>query len=231
MTDQPKDMSLVALGEAPFTYKTLQAIANTDFVPRGLRGNVPAMLAAVMYGREIGVPAMQSINQVYVVDGKPTPSAELLTAKVRQAGHRMYAADGEWDDTRCRVVGQRITNGEVVEEMSFTYTIEMAKRAGLTGKDNWKKYPEAMLFWRAAAQLARVFFSDVLIGFYTPEELDDSGWTMEPEHVNPPPTAHAYDGEGYGGDDDGDIEDAELVEETTNEQDAPEYEPGHEPFE
>lgn len=204
MSSENTDMSVVSLGDAPFTYRTLQAIANTDFVPKSLRGNVPAMLAAVMYGREIGVPPMQAINQVYMVDGKPTPSAELLAAKVRQAGHRLYVADGEWDDTLCTVIGERVAGGEVVERMSFTYTIEMAKRAGLVGKDNWKKYPEAMLFWRAASQLARVFFSDVLIGFYTPEELDDADWAMEPDYVPPPSSVEPADGD--------EIEDAVIVE-------------------
>lgn len=210
------DMSLVSLNEAPFTYKTLNAIANTEFVPKGLRNRVPALLAAVMYGREIGVPPMQAISQIHIVDGKPTPAAELLTAKVRQAGHRMYAADGEWDDTKCRVIGERVSNGEVVETMSFTYTIDMAKRAGLTSKDNWKKYPEAMLFWRAAAQLARVFFSDVLIGFYTPEELSDGEWTLEPEEVSEP-------------DEDAETVIVDAFEVEVVEQEA--YEPGQEPFE
>ena len=167
------------LKDAPFTFKTIGAIANTEFVPRGLRGKPDKILASILYGREIGLPPMQALNQVHIIDGKPTPSAELLTARIRMAGHRIRAE--ELTAETATVIGERINEeGEVIETMTFTYDIGMAKRAGLTGKDNWKKYPEAMLYWRATSQLARMFFADLLIGFYTGEELGSADWHMEP---------------------------------------------------
>lgn len=178
MTDEAKSKAELDLATTPMTYNTLTAIANTEFVPKGLRGSPVKMLAAVMYGREIGITPMQALSNIHIIDGKPTPSAEMLTAKIRQSGHRMRAV--AMDDKSCTVLGERVEDGEVVETMEFTYTIDMAKRANLTGKDNWKKYPEAMLYWRAASQLARMFFADCLIGFYTPDELGSADWHMEP---------------------------------------------------
>lgn len=52
------------------------------------------------------------------------------------------------------------------------YTLEQARVAGLTGKDNWRKHPEAMLTKRARAIALRNQWSDVLqgVGIY---EADD----------------------------------------------------------
>ena len=49
----------------------------------------------------------------------------------------------------------------------------MAQAAGLTGKDNWKKYPSDMLFARAISRGARRFAPGIFGGspVYTPDEM------------------------------------------------------------
>lgn len=168
-----------------FTWKTLHAISNTEFVPRTLRGNPEAILAAVLYGRELGMGPMESLRVIDMIDGKPTPSAEWMVSKVFDGGHVIFAE--EQTDTVCTVTGIRYRDGEELARMSFTFSMDMAKRAGLATKNNWKHYPEAMLYWRATAQLCRQFFPDVLRGLsHLPEELGDADW--EPpqlQHVVP----------------------------------------------
>ena len=46
-----------------------------------------------------------------------------------------------------------------------------AAQLGLADKDNWRKQPKVMRKWRAVAACARVVFSDVITGLYTPEEM------------------------------------------------------------
>jgi hypothetical protein len=56
--------------------------------------------------------------------------------------------------------------------MTSTWTLAMAERAGLANKQNWKRYPEAMLWARAVSQLCRMLFADCFAGAtYTTEEL------------------------------------------------------------
>lgn len=164
------------LSSAPFTYKTLQVIATTDFVPKPLRGNVPAILACVMAGREWGLGPMESLSRIDMIDGRPSPSGELLVARVFAAGHEIYPKD--LSDKSATAVGIRHLPDSTPRTQEFTFTWEMAQRAGLTGKSNWRNYPEAMLYWRAAAQLVRFMFPDVLTSFkaYTPDELGSSDW-------------------------------------------------------
>jgi len=61
----------------------------------------------------------------------------------------------------------------------MSFTIEQAQRAGVTGKDNWKKYPEAMLRARCISALARAVYPDVVLGIYETDEL-------EPVHTSRP---------------------------------------------
>jgi hypothetical protein len=145
----------------------LQYIAGTEFVPPGLRGNLPAILACVATGRAIGIPDMTALRSIHIIDGKPTYSAELMVMLARGRGHSIVGELGEGTAT---VTGTRIDNGD---EMTVEWTLGMADRAGLLGKQNWRKYPEAMLWARAVSQLCRMLFADCFAGAtYTPEELD-----------------------------------------------------------
>lgn len=153
---------------AVLTNEQLQFIAGTEFVPPGLRGNLPAILACVATGRALGIADMSALRSIHIIDGKATFSAELMVQLVRRAGHSIT---GEVSDGSATVTGTRADNGDT---MTSTWTLEMAERAGLVNKTNWKKYPEAMLWARAASQLCRMLFADCFAGAtYTPEELED----------------------------------------------------------
>lgn len=178
------DLALVDLRDAPFTWKTLQAISKTEMVPAPLRGKPDAMLAAILMGRELGLGPMTSMQEIDVIDGRPSPSAALLSALVRRAGHRIRP--GDLSDKKAEAIGDRLDpdGHTVVESWSFTYTLEMAERAGLTGKSNWKRYPEAMLWWRAVTVVARTMFPEAISALkYSPEELGDQEWITDVEPV------------------------------------------------
>ena len=206
MTTNEKALSMVSsgvgvdLGQAPMTYATLVAIANTDFVPRGLRGNVPALLACILSGRELGLGPMESLQKIDVIDGRPATSAELLVAMVYKAGHQIFPVTITGTGATARGIRSDGTTYD------FTFSEEDAKRANLLGKANWKNWPGPMYYWRAASQLCRILFPDVLTSFraYTPDDLGSEEWQP------PEPTANPA-----------------VAEEVT---DAPAYAPGEEPF-
>jgi hypothetical protein len=144
----------------------LSYIAGTEFVPPGLRGNLPAILACVATGRALGIADMTALRSIHVIDGKATFSAELMVMLARQRGHSIT---GEVSEGSATVTGRRRDNGDT---MTVTWTMQMADRAGLTNKQNWRKYPESMLWARAVSQLCRELFADCFAGAtYTPEEL------------------------------------------------------------
>ena len=157
--------TLVPLVEAPVTFKTLQAIANTEFVPASLRGRPEAILGAVLYGRELGLGPMESLSHVDVIDGRPSPTAELLARLIYAAGHIIEVVEAT--DTICRLIGSRSDgNGE----FEVSYSIEDAERATVKERGEWiplsetkryREYPADMLWARAITRLHRRLFPDI----------------------------------------------------------------------
>lgn len=145
-------------------------IADTEFVPRGLRGSAPATAAAILYGREVGLPPMTALNMTYVVEGKPAISAEAMRALVLAAGHELEFVEST--GAVCRMRARR-RGSETWTELAWT--LDMARAAGLLGKAVWKSYPRALLAARCSTELCRMVFPDVIHGFRSLEELEDMG--------------------------------------------------------
>lgn len=144
-------------------------IADTEFVPKALRGKTAAVAACILAGRELGVGPMESLQKIYVVEGRPSMSAELMRSLIMREGHELVFRISAND--KCTLAGRRRNSTEWTE---VTWTITDAQRAGVAGKDVWKKYPRTMLANRCTAELARMMFADVLSGItYTPEEIED----------------------------------------------------------
>jgi hypothetical protein len=138
-------------------------VSDTEFVPRGLRGKPDAILAAIMYGNSVGLDPMQALAQIAVIDGKPSLSSESQRGLILAAGHEVWI--DEATVTRVTVSGRR-------RDSEKTWTMDDAKRAGLSGKPSWRAYPRQMLLARATAELARITFADVIGGLVAIEELD-----------------------------------------------------------
>lgn len=147
------------------TNDQLRYISNTEVVPKHLRGRPEAMLAVVLKGRSLGFDDIQALDAINFIDGKATLSGEAMAALVRRAGHSLKIDATAESAT---VTGTRKDNGDTT---TVTWTTGMAKDAGLAGKDNWKRYPQTMLTWRAISQVCRFLFPDVLKGVsYTEDE-------------------------------------------------------------
>ena len=174
-------------------------IASTEFVPKDLRNRPEAVLAAQLYGREVGVGPMNALNKIHVIDGRPTMSAELMRALVAREGHTIRPK--VYTSARCVLVGVRADDPD--HEVEVEWTVADAQAAELVGKncdpatnthdsrevtksgrngtytkvecgckDNWRKHPKAMLLARATSDLCRLLFPDVLAGIsYTPDEI------------------------------------------------------------
>jgi hypothetical protein len=157
-----------------------ERIAGTEFVPKNLRNNVAATTAAMLYGREVGLPPMTTLTQTHVIEGKPAMSAEAMRAMVLAAGHTIHIA--ETTGARCVMRGRRAGADEWTE---IVWTIDMARAAGVANKQVWKAYPRQMLQARATTELVRLIFPDVIHGFRSVEEFDViDGVVVEDEDGN-----------------------------------------------
>jgi hypothetical protein len=144
-----------------------EAISRSGLAPQNAR-SAEAVMVILAQGAELGLPPMAALRQIHVVSGRAVLSADLMRALVLRMGGRIRCVESTPD--RATFAGAR---GEETEQ-SITWTMQMAQRAGLTGKGPWQQYPAAMLRARASAELCRLVWPDVVGGLYTPDEMGEA---------------------------------------------------------
>lgn len=156
-------------------------IARSDFAPAGLRGKPEAVMAAMLQGHELGIGPMAALAEIGVINGKPCISAKLMRALVQRAGHDLWFEVKT--STKVTICGRRKDWPED-RVAKVTWTMDDAKTAGLSGGQNYRKYPRAMLAARATGELCRDNFADVLGGLsYTHEEVSDGDLVADADVV------------------------------------------------
>lgn len=146
-----------------------QNINQTEFVPKDMRGSAPKVAAAILHGRELGLPPMTSLAGVHVISGRPGVSAELMRALIQQAGHDIRFVKSS--AAQCTMRGRRAGEEDWTE---VSYTLQEAKDAGDYAKNpNYRSRPADMLVARCTTRLARMIFADVIHGMRSVEELQD----------------------------------------------------------
>lgn len=174
----PESALIAWAKDAREAHAIAQSLAKTAFVSSTLRGKPEEVTGAILSGHEVGLPPMAAVRSIDVIQGTPAMRAVAMRALLQSKGHRIRVV--EQTTTRAKVIGWR-TDESREDAQESVWTIDRAKRLGLTGKDNWVKQPEAMLVARATAECCRLVASDVLLGLaYAVEELDD-----EPERDVP----------------------------------------------
>ena len=154
-------------GELEVRLRYANAImAAKDMVPGQYR-NVGAILLAQEWANARDVDLLTTLQNVDVIQGKLVPNATLLRALAVRAGYEVTVADVSAEAATVIV-------GKGDRELGrTTFTMADAKAAGLTGKDNWKKHPQAMLVARATSQAMRWYAADVMVGMLIEDEVDD----------------------------------------------------------
>jgi len=152
--------------------------------------SVAQAVTKVLAGQELGIPPMQAMRGIHVVDGNPQLSAGLVASLVKRSGRYDYRVVEATDTAVVLEWRQRPVEGgawEIVGRSDFTR--EDAAAAGLSNKANWKTYTEDMLFARALTRGARRYCPDVFGGaVYAPgEAAPDADDLPEPLIQRTPP--------------------------------------------
>lgn len=171
-------------GEYQVLNEISEKFIKTGFLPVSIKTPQQALLIA-MKGRELGIPPLQALSQIHVIQGKPTISAELMLALIYRNFPEAIITFKKTDNEACIIEAKRTKDQE---KQTFTFTIKDAEQAGLLSKDTWRKYPAALLRARNISAMARALFPDAIMGAsYTPEELgaeveeSEDGFTVKDE--------------------------------------------------
>lgn len=151
-------------------WRLAEILADSDLVPKDFRGKPGNCLVAIQWGAEVNLGALQSVQNIAVINGRPSMWGDALIALVRSSP--LCESIIETDDghtATCRVKRR----GE--PEQVRTFSAEDAKQAGLQGKQGpWQQYPKRMRQMRARAFALRDVFADVLKGIPMAEEVMDT---------------------------------------------------------
>jgi len=158
-------------------------LANSSMVPKAYQGKPQDILVCVQWGYEMGLAPMQALQNIAVINGKPSVYGDAAMALVQ--------ASSVCEDVEEYFEGEGTPNPVAVcvakrkgrKPVTAKFSVEDAKRAGLWGKQGpWQAYPKRMMQMRARGFALRDAFPDVLKGLITAEEAQD--YPSEINHGN-----------------------------------------------
>ena len=132
----------------------------------GVKNPVQA-LALMLIAQADGLHPATAARDYHVIQGRPSLKADTILARFQAVGGTVKWR--EYTETVCAATFTHPSGGSVEIE----WTLELAKKANLTGREMWKQYPRAMLRARVISEGIRTVFPGVLSGMYTPEEVRD----------------------------------------------------------
>jgi hypothetical protein len=140
------DLSPRSLEEA---FKFADMLADSSIVPKDFIGKPGNILVAMQWGMELGLKPLQAMQNIAVINGRPSLWGDAVLALVLASPLCEYIE--EW------------------EENGTAYC-----KAGLLGKQGpWSQYPQRMKKMRARSFAVRDNFADVLKGIQIAEEVGD----------------------------------------------------------
>jgi hypothetical protein len=164
-------------GKAMQMAKVLSA---SSMVPQQYQGerNIPNILIAMDVAHRMNMPPFQVMQNLYVIQGRPSWSSPFLIAMIEQSGKfdpLRFEMSGVGDEYGC--VAWTTLKGTKERVEGPKVDMAMAKAEGWYQKNGskWKTMPDLMLRYRAAAFFARLHAFDVACGLQTAEEVYDVG--------------------------------------------------------
>jgi hypothetical protein len=158
-------------------------MAKSDFVPTAYRGKPGNIIVAIQMGTELGLQPMQALQNIAVINGRPTLWGDAMLAIIK--AHKSF----EWiKEDEKEVIAQNKKAACTVkrrgqEAITRTFSMEDAERAGLIKRSGsngcWATYPERMLQMRARSFALRDAWPDLLRGMQVREEVEDYDTTQE----------------------------------------------------
>jgi hypothetical protein len=155
-------------------------------IPSHLRANPGACLAVVDIAVRFGFSPYAVANQTYVQNERLCYMAQLVHAMIEASGRLQGRLRAEWtgegDDRKCTVIGlikgekepHKLTSerlGDLRPE-SVTKVKQGEEKTYVRGSPLWEKKPDIQLFYNTSRDWARVWLPEVLMGIYTPDEVE-----------------------------------------------------------
>ena len=140
-------------------------LARSGFVPTQFANKPEAVFVAMMWSKVYGLPIVQGLQSIAVVNGKPSLYGDAALAVVNASGLLVDISEELTTDSNgCLTAVCTVKRKDRQTPTRRTFSQSDAEAAGLWGRNVWKSYPKRMLQMRARAFALRDAFPDVLSG-------------------------------------------------------------------
>ena len=157
-----------------------KALASSDLVPTAYKGNVANTLLAMEVAQRVGASPLAVMQNLHIVQGRPSWSASFLIACVNSCGRftplRFEVRGGDDASAKTYAVRAIATDKESAKDCTGAWvTWAMVDSEGWSKKagSKWLTMPEQMFMYRAAAFWSRVFAPEISLGMHTSDEVED----------------------------------------------------------
>jgi hypothetical protein len=157
-----------------------KALASSDLVPTAYKNNVANTLLAMEVASRVGASPLAVMQNLHIVQGRPSWSASFLIACVNSCGRfsplRFETRGGDDASKKEYAVRAISTDKESGKDCIGAWvTWPMAEAEGWSKKSGskWLTMPEQMFMYRAAAFWSRVFAPEISLGMHTSDEVED----------------------------------------------------------
>lgn len=160
-----------------------EMLANSNMVPKQYMGKPQDIMVCIQWGMEMGLAPMQALQNIAVINGKPSVYGDAMMALVQASPVCDGVEESIEDEGTSNPVAVCVARRKGRAPVTVRFSVEDAKRAGLWGKQGpWQAYPKRMLQMRARGFALRDAYPDVLKGLISTEEAQDY-----PEETKRPP--------------------------------------------
>jgi hypothetical protein len=151
-------------------FRLADMLADSDLVPKDFKGKPGNVMIAMQWGMEVGLKPLQALQNIAVINGRPSMWGDAVLAIVRASPLCEYVLEEE--DGSGTAICRAKRRGE--PEQVRTFSNSDAKTAGLQGKSGpWTTNPKRMKQMRARSFALRDVFADVLKGMDVTEVVMD----------------------------------------------------------
>lgn len=164
------------------TWRVAKAFSMSQMVPPHFQQKPENCMVALMMAQQLEVNPLLALQNLTVIQGRPGFNAQFAIALANRrgpfAGPITWSTEGKGDSLAVTAHAVIKSTGEAVSVM---VSMEMAKAEGWTKNPKYRSIPEQMLRYRSATWLIRLYCPEVLLGFGTSDEMEDSAKTRGAE--------------------------------------------------
>lgn len=175
----PVNVGFTSLQGFELVQRAAKLLAASSLVPKEYQGNLANCSIALNMAVRVGADPLMVMQNLVIVHGRPTWSAQFLIATVNTSGrftalrYEFFGEQGK-DSWGCRAWAIEKETGEKL--VGTDVTIAIAKKEGWYAKNGskWQSIPQQMLMYRAGSWWTRAYAPELSMGLHTADEAIDT---------------------------------------------------------